>query len=81
MYSNQTHQSWRSVESQFGHTRILNGQTEAGQSSDVLPLGLGHEDVLQPSDLRLVLVGQSLRAFATVEEVSGLDGWDGHCEY
>lgn len=35
----------------------------------MLPLGLGHEDVLQAGDLRLVLIGQTLRALAAIKQV------------
>lgn len=64
------YQSRWAVQCQFRHSSILDGQTKAGKSSDVLPLGLRHEDVLQTRNLRLVLISQSLGTFATIEEVS-----------
>lgn len=57
------------MQGQFRYSSILHGQTQSRKTSDVLPLGLGHEDVLQAGNLRLVLIGQTLGAFAAIEQV------------
>lgn len=57
------------MQRQFRYAGILDSQTQSRKATNVLPLGLGHEDVLQPSDLRLVLIGQTLGALATIEQI------------
>lgn len=58
------------MQRQFRHSGILNCETQPRKSSDVLPLGLRHENVFQPGNLSLVLIGQPLSTFTTVEQVS-----------